>query len=60
MIQGFEQMQSRKSGSLRKAVHGCRLSVKLMLRDIGVRVSDAKINKVCYFLSLTLRLRMEF
>ena len=27
------------------------LSVKLMLRDMGVRrVTDAKIDKVCYFL----------
>ena len=36
-----------------KAVHTqhCRLGIELMLRDTGVRrVTDAKIDKVCYFL----------
>ena len=38
---------------IRESIHTqhCRLSIELMLRDMGVRrVTDAKIYKVCYFL----------
>ena len=49
MIWGFKLMQSWKKGKVKGAIHTrhCRHSVKLMLRDIGVRkITDGKIDKV--------------
>ena len=61
---GFRADAKLEIGNLKGAVHTqhCRLSVKFMLliRDMGGRVTDAKINKVRHFLSLTFRPRMQF